>query len=98
MLFELSAGPVGLEGTSWPRATPFDPSAGLDGFEEESRLGCLWYESALETAVLGEVEETETAMGVCGAVEIARRTEDENMPLQVGKSVLGTLARECCLV
>jgi hypothetical protein len=28
----------GLAGTSWPWATPLEPSAGLEGFEEENRL------------------------------------------------------------
>ena len=29
---------AGLAGTSPPSATPFEPSAGLEGFEEEKRL------------------------------------------------------------
>ncbi len=57
---------------------PFEPSAGLEGFEEEKRLWCRRYDSAWDTAARGAEVEKE-AIGVGGVVKAAHRTEDENM-------------------
>jgi hypothetical protein len=56
---------------------PFEPSAGLEGFDEEDRL---WWQRYRDAAARGATLEKEEIAGDGGADEAIRRTEDENMP------------------
>ena len=79
---------AGAAGTAWPSATPFEPSAGLEGFEEENRL---WWQRYRDAAARGATFKEEIA-GDGGADEAIRRTEDENMP-RPGEGKDGGLGR-----
>lgn len=79
--FAVSALPfVGVAGTACLSAIPLEPSAGLEGFEEERRLWWVWYERAWEDMARGQA----FAMHVIGdddIVKAARRIEEENIAL-----------------
>ncbi len=53
---------AGVAGTSPPSVIPLEPSAGLDGFEEEYRLWCERYESACVATARGPVRVTEATI------------------------------------
>lgn len=68
---------AGAAGTAWPSAMPLEPSAGLEGFEEDHLLWWHWYESAVAHGIAVEREDM---IGIGGVVKAARHIEDENMP------------------
>jgi hypothetical protein len=68
---------AGAAGTACPSAIPFEPSAGLEGFDEENRL--WWQRCERDAAVRGATLEKEEITGDGGADEAIRRTEDESM-------------------
>lgn len=56
-----------------------DPSAGLEGLDEDNRLWWDRYERACDTAARG-AEFVRDDIGICGAMKPTLRTEEENMP------------------
>lgn len=96
LLFLFPTLDVGAAGTVF--AMPFDPSAGLEGFEEEylrwwERYDMVWDASALVVVFRVEIE------GVAGAFKATRRTDDENMPpvanVEIRKEMDDT-EEDCC--
>ena len=75
---------AGAAVTVWPSATPLEPLAGLEGFEDDGRLWWERYERECEAAIRGAKVTVEETIGVGGEMKATRRTEDENMLLPAG--------------